>query len=219
MAYCPNCGKELESSGAFCGYCGAPTAAAPTAASATATPTAAPAEASPATAATATSSVVTPTTAATTPTPETNQVPAPNPAAVPSPAPNPNQTAAPIYAPASIPAYTDPSDHTNEFTPEEIQEGKLFGMICYLLGILGIIVALLAKKENGFVQFHVHQALKLTVIEACAGIIAALLFWTLLVPLAVGIFCIVLFVLEIMGFFQAAKGTAKDLPIVKKFNF
>lgn len=54
----------------------------------------------------------------------------------------PQQNAVPPQ-PAFAPAY-DPYDHTAEFDPKDISDNKVFAMICYLMGFIGIIVALLA---------------------------------------------------------------------------
>ena len=105
------------------------------------------------------------------------------------------------------PNYTpyDPYDHTSEFT--------------YLMGTIGIIVALLASKDSPYLSFHVRQALKFTVLEVLTGIITLLLIWTFIVPIAAGIFGIVLFVCKIIAFFSICKGNAKEPYVVRSFNF
>ena len=64
--------------------------------------------------------------------------------------------------PAFAPAY-DPYDHTAEFDPKDISDNKVFAMICYLMGFIGIIVALLATNSSKYAMFHVRQALKIEV--------------------------------------------------------
>lgn len=71
----------------------------------------------------------------------------------------PQQNAVPPQ-PAFAPAY-DPYDHTAEFDPKDISDNKVFAMICYLMGFIGIIVALLATNSSKYAMFHVRQALKI----------------------------------------------------------
>ena len=119
------------------------------------------------------------------------------------------------------PNYTpyDPYDHTPEFTAKDISDNKVIAMLVYLMGTVGIIVALLASKDSPYLSFHVRQALKFTVLEVLTGIITLLLFWTFIVPIAAGIFGIVLFVCKIIAFFSICKGNAKEPYVVRSFNF
>ena len=61
--------------------------------------------------------------------------------------------------------YTSPTDHTAEFSAKDISDNKVMAMVPYLLGVFGIIIALLASRESEFTYFHVRQALKLTVVN------------------------------------------------------
>lgn len=119
------------------------------------------------------------------------------------------------------PNYTpyDPYDHTSEFTTKDISDNKVIAMLVYLMGTVGIIVALLASKDSPYLSFHVRQALKFTVLEVLTGIITLLLFWTIIVPIAAGIFEIVLLVCKIIAFFSICKGNAKEPYVVRNFNF
>ena len=111
------------------------------------------------------------------------------------------------------PNYTpyDPYDHTSEFTAKDISDNKVIAMLVYLMGTIGIIVALLASKDSPYLSF--------TVLEVLTGIITLLLFWTFIVPIAAGIFGIVLFVCKIIAFFSICKGNAKEPYVVRSFNF
>lgn len=110
-------------------------------------------------------------------------------------------------------------DHTAEFDPVDISNNKVIAMLVYLIGIWGIIIALLAANNSKYAAFHVRQALKFTVLEIITAIITVLFFWTFLVPIATGIFYIVLFVVKITCFFSICKGRAKEPAIVRGFNF
>lgn len=113
----------------------------------------------------------------------------------------------------------DPYDHTSEFTAKDISDNKVIAMLVYLMGTVGIIIALLASKDSPYLSFHVRQALKFTVLGVLTGIITLLLFWTFIVPIAAGIFGIVLFVCKIIAFFSICKGNAKEPYVVRSFNF
>lgn len=117
------------------------------------------------------------------------------------------------------PAPADPYDHTAEFDPKDISDNKVFAMICYLLGVFGIIIALLASKSSEYTMFHVRQALKINVTTLLMGICTILLCWTLIVPFAAAIMSIVFFVIQIICFFQVASGKAKEPAIIRSLKF
>lgn len=123
--------------------------------------------------------------------------------------------------PFAAPPYVavNPYDHTAEFDPQDIGENKIFATLPYLLGILGVLVAVLAAKESRFVMFHVRQALKLTILAAVVGLAAALTAWLFITLLAAGICLAILSVLQIIGFVQVCGGKAKEPAIVRSFNF
>ena len=115
--------------------------------------------------------------------------------------------------------YVDPKDHTAEFTPQDISEHKIFAMLPYLLGTIGIIIALLAAKDSKYIMFHVREALKLTVCAILVGIVSLLLCWTVIVPMAGGVCAIIILVVKIICFFQICSGKAKEAAIVSSFGF
>ena len=113
----------------------------------------------------------------------------------------------------------DPKDHTSEFEEKDVSDNKIYAMGCYLFSVLGIIIALLASKDSDYIKFHVRQAMKFTVAYALCGIAMAVLFWTIIVPIA-GIVCYgILFVLQIIAFFQICKGQSKEPAILYKWKF
>jgi len=114
----------------------------------------------------------------------------------------------------------DPFDHTAEFDAKDISDNKVIAMLPYLMGLLGVIVAaLLAKGESQYVSFHIRQALKLNIVSMLVTIVAAVLAFTIIVPIAAGIFAIVIVVLQIIAFFQVCGGKAKEPAIIKNLNF
>ena len=115
--------------------------------------------------------------------------------------------------------YVDPKDHTGEFAPQDISDHKVFAMLPYLLGTVGIIIALLAAKDSPYIMFHVREALKLTVCSILVGIISLLLCWTVIVPIAGAVCAIIILVVKIICFFQICSGKAKEAAIVSSFDF
>lgn len=114
------------------------------------------------------------------------------------------------------PAAVDASDHTAEFDPKDISDNKVIAMLPYLLGVLGLIVAILMSNTSKYVAFHVRTALKFVVVET-------LLTFVLIIPflgwLAFGVCIIISLVLRIIAFFQVCNGKAKDPAIISSLGF
>lgn len=121
----------------------------------------------------------------------------------------PNMTYAPV----------DPYDHTAEFDPQDISDNKVYAMLVYLMGTIGIIIALLAAQSSRFVAFHVRQALKIVAVNLLMGIISAVLIWTFIVPIAAGVMVVVFWVIKIICFFQVCSGKAKEPAIIRSLGF
>jgi len=126
-----------------------------------------------------------------------------------------------LNAPGAQPAApaVDPYDHTADFSPEDISQNKVIAMAAYLLGAVGVIIALLAAPQSPYASFHVRQALKFTMVEVLLLIVSAVLVWTFIVPIAAAICVGVLGVIEIICFFQVCQGKAKDAPIIRSLGF
>ena len=122
----------------------------------------------------------------------------------------PYQNYAPMY---------DPYDHTAEFDAKDVSDNKVISMLVYLMGAIGIVIALLASSTSKYAAFHVRQALKISVVEIISSLIAIVLCWTVIVPIAYGIFMIVLAVIKIVSFFQICSGKAKEPAIIRNLNF
>lgn len=139
-----------------------------------------------------------------------------------NPQPNPYQQAPnynqPPYGYAPQPAY-DPYDHTAEFDAKDISDNKVISMLVYLMGPIGILIALLASSSSPYAGFHVRQALKFTVVEILVGILTALLAFTIIVPIAGAIFLVILTVIKFICFFQICSGKAKEPSIIRGLKF
>ncbi len=114
---------------------------------------------------------------------------------------------------------TPPWDHTAEFSAQDISDNKVTAMAAYLLGPLGIIIALLAAQHSPYAAFHVRQGLKYLILEALTAIVTVLLCWTFIIPAAGGIFLIILTILKVISFFSVCKGRAVEPPIIRSMGF
>lgn len=119
------------------------------------------------------------------------------------------------------PPYVNPYDHTAEFDPEDISKNKIFCMLAYLSGLIGIIVALLVSSQNKseYISFHVRQSLKFTILTTLTTLVIGVLSITIIIPIAGAIWLIILFVLKIIAFVQVCMGQAKEPAIVRAFPF
>lgn len=144
---------------------------------------------------------------------EANAASCPNCGTVFAPAP-----AAPVYTAPVAPVAVDPYDHTAEFTAEDVAENRIYAKLMYLMGIFGVIIALLAAKDSPYVKFHVKQVLSATVCEILLGIAAAVLAITIIVPIAAVIAIVVLTVVEIICFFKVCANKSVEIPIVRSFG-
>lgn len=129
----------------------------------------------------------------------------------------PANNAVPMYAPP-VPVF-DPYDHTADYDPKDISDNKVISMLVYLMGIVGVVIALLASRDSAYTAFHVRQSLKFTVVELLVGIISAVLCWTIIVPIAAGVVYIILLVLKIIAFFSICSGKAKEPAIIRNLGF
>ena len=128
----------------------------------------------------------------------------------------------PVGAPQQPPVYQPqyaPYDHPAEFDPRDISDNKGYAMLLYLLGIPGIIIALLAANSSKYVAFHLRQALKFVVTETLLTLASALLCFTFIVPIAASIMIVVLSVIKIICFFQICGGKAKEPAIIRSLSF
>ena len=123
------------------------------------------------------------------------------------------------YMYAEPPKYVDPSDHTAEFDSQDISDNKVFALLPYLMGFIGIVIALLACRDSKFTQFHIRQALKIQICSILLGVIAVVGFITIIIPIAAAICSLILTVVSIICFFRACSGKAIDAPIVGGLGF
>lgn len=112
-----------------------------------------------------------------------------------------------------------PYDHTAEYETQDVAQNKLFCMLFYLLGIVGVIVGLLACKSSPYAMFHIRQAVKIAVLTAMISLCTLVLSWTLIVPLAAIVCYVVLVVVRVICFVQVCCGKAVEPVIVRNIAF
>lgn len=212
MSFCTQCGFELKNEKAFCPQCGSPTGSA--------VPAAAEAE----------TQVMEPVVAAIEPEqveavqaqPEATQGEAAQPAsetaaAQPASAFQGTQQFQPQPVSGAVPgqiAPPAPTDFTHTFDSEEVATNKIFATGSYLLGFIGIVIALLAAKDSEYVKFHVRESMKIQVLFALLGLVTVLLCWTIIVPILGCIAMVVLGVIEIICMVRAMMGQSKKVPLI-----
>lgn len=123
------------------------------------------------------------------------------------------------YSPYAVPVAYDPYDHTAEFDAQDISDNKVYCMLVYLMGIVGIVIALLACKDSKYAAFHVRQAIKFTVVSTLSAIVMCVLAFTVIVPIVGAVWLVVLEVLQIICFFQICGGKAKEPAIIRNLTF
>lgn len=112
-------------------------------------------------------------------------------------------------------------DHTAEFDPQDVHDNKIFAILCYIMGIVGIIVALLARSSvnSPYLSFHIKQSLKISITAVLVSIISVVLAWTCIVFIA-GMVCnVILEVVAIICFFQTCFNKSVEAPIVRSLPF
>lgn len=112
-----------------------------------------------------------------------------------------------------------PWDHTAEFDAKDVSDNKVLAMLLYLVGGFAIIYALLGGQKSEYLMFHVRQNLKFLVCETLLAIVAVLLCWTIIVPIAAGICIIVLAVVKIICFFQICSNKSVEPAIIRSLTF
>lgn len=121
------------------------------------------------------------------------------------------------YIPPQTFSGYDHTDHTAEFSPEDISQNKVVAMLPYLFSWLGIIIALIASGASPYTAFHVKQALKIQIVATLVSIVGA--FIPIIGWIAIGVYYLVSLVINIVCFFRVCKGEAKEPPIIKNLRF
>ncbi len=120
-------------------------------------------------------------------------------------------------APISVTA--PETDETPAMDEKEIENGKTFAILSYVLGFLGIPFFLvpLIMRDTEFSLYHSKQCLMIWLVGIVGGTISgilALICIGILTAIALGIFILVV---EIIGLMNSTKGLAQPLPLIGKY--
>lgn len=122
------------------------------------------------------------------------------------------------YAAAPV---VDPYDHTAEFSAEDVSENKLLAAMIYVSSILGIIVALIAQnsRKSKYLDFHIKQGLKTFIVMFFLAVIAAILSFTCIVPIAAGVCEVIVLVCSYICLFKTLGNKSIEIPIIRSLGF
>lgn len=209
MAFCGSCGREIKGSAKFCTSCGAPVGGGVSAEASDANVVPQPSNGDYSTP--PTTAPVSPASNAAGAPPATNQ---------PQYSVGSNGTTPQGQGQANTASITVDlgSDHTSLYSPDDISRGKIFAIGAYLLGFMGIIIALLAARDSKYAMFHTRESMKIIVANLMLGLITLLLIWTVIVPMAALVCFLILGVVQIICIVRACQGKAKKAPIIGSFK-
>ena len=136
----------------------------------------------------------------------------------------PNQAAAnqqayayaPPAAPNSAPATISPYNHTSDFTAKDTSDNKCFAMLIYLFPLFGTIIALLAANDSDYLKFHTRQGIKIFVTKLLCTLIMII---PIIGTFIGGVCAIVIFVVQLICFFQVCSGESNEAPIIRSIGF
>jgi uncharacterized membrane protein len=108
------------------------------------------------------------------------------------------------------------ADTAQAMSPQEIEEGKVFAVLSYVLCIFGVPfwILPLVMRNNDFALFHAKQCLMLWLAGFAGSAIAAALMLVLVGFVLLPVLLIVLLVLLVIGLVGAINGQAKPLPLI-----
>ena len=215
MAFCQNCGTQLNEGSKFCPNCGTPMQMESGAASALqeGNPVAVEAAATEPMQAAAGSVAVLEKDVA--PAAPAQEQPAPQPGVYQQPAPQQGVYQQPAPQPG---AYQQP---VQGYVPSEAQMKKGMAILAYF-GIL-FLIPLFAAKNDPFARYHTNQGLVLFIFMVIFNILSNVLtnilieispMLTLIVSGVFGILTLLLCIFALIGIIRAAKGQMKPLPII-----
>lgn len=137
----------------------------------------------------------------------------------PNPQQNPQQNVYTQQMPAA-PVVSN-TDHTAEFSPEDVSDNKLFAALVYALSIVGVIIALIANLNNksAYLKFHIKQSLKIFITDLIVGFCTLVLCWTCIVPVAGAICAVIILVVNVICFIQTLRNKSVEPPIISGLGF
>lgn len=124
---------------------------------------------------------------------------------------------------------TQDPNHSQRFSAHDISENKVSAIAAYLLGSIGIIIALLIARDSAYTAFHVRQALKITICSVILELFAAIFAFFGMIPFVGIIFKMMLvltcaawagtLLLRLIAIAQVSNGEAKEPAVICNFAF
>lgn len=128
----------------------------------------------------------------------------------------------------------DTRDFSDQYTQEDVNKNRVFGILSYI-GIL-FLVGIFAAKDSAWRKFHSNQGLVLCIADV-AGVVVlwlisfifglmtgisyigwlfSVLYW--ITRIVLWLYTLATTGLMVFGIINAAKGKAKELPLIGKFR-
>ena len=114
-----------------------------------------------------------------------------------------------------------PSDHTAEFSPEDVHDHKLLALLIYCSSIIGIIIALVSQisGKSDYLKFHIKQGLKIMITEVIVSVITVVLCWTCIVPIAGAVASVIILIADIICFIQTCRNKSVEPIVIRSLGF
>ena len=126
---------------------------------------------------------------------------------------------------AVLEKFKNTTDHTEQFSREDIEQNKAMAILAYL-GIL-VLVPIFAAKDSRFARFHANQGLMLLItmvsywiIEQILNAVFFAIWWGLgsIFSILLNLVYVLFVVYIVLGIVNAAKGEAKELPVIGRIT-
>lgn len=109
-------------------------------------------------------------------------------------------------------------DKTELFSEEDVKEYRLTAVLIYLTGIFGIILALVTDRSSPYLNFHIKEGLKITVVTAALSVMSLILAWTFVVPVVSFAGIIVCMVINLISAYKTLKGKSENAVIIRNLT-
>jgi len=100
---------------------------------------------------------------------------------------------------------------------KDVEEGKVFAILSYVLGFLGLPFFLvpLIMRNNTFSLYHSKQCLMIWLVAVAGSVISSVLVAVFCLGIITAlVLAVFLVVVEIIGMINASKGEMKPLPLI-----
>lgn len=127
------------------------------------------------------------------------------------------------YLADKVAALNDTPDTTADYDREDINKNRAMAILAYI-GPL-VFIPMFAAKNSKFVRFHVNQGFLLFLVWASLSVLSTFFnliylprFLDVLIQLSLWAVSIPATVINVIGIVNAARGKAKELPIIGKIR-